>query len=218
MKYMPAKIVAILLFLGSNAFAEISVEILTVGFAGEAGHLYRGGSYAPLGVRLTLTNEQERQVNVRVEQYDLDGDIVVDELSIALTPDLKGARSRWLYFVPNPGSSVNAEGLSLQVFDENDTALEVVHQGERKRKIKLPNSPEVIDEKSFVILSIGEQTAGKIKTISDHRADEASPFTKPIRVPHISPDLVPDHWIGLEMVDAIVWEGANPQPTQSSVR
>ena len=30
---------------------------------------------------------------------------------------------------------------------------------------------------------------------------------------HISPDLVPDHWIGLEMVDAIVWDAANPTPT-----
>ena len=215
MKFMPAHIFAILLSLGSSTFAEISVEILTVGFTGEAGHLYRGGSYAPLGVRLTLANEKERQVNLRVEQNDLDGDIVIDELAIALTPDRKGTRLRWLYFVPNPDTSLGAEGLSLQVVDENGTALEVVHQGERTRRISLPNSPEIIYEKSFLILSIGEQTKGKIGTISDYQADEDSPFAKPIRVAHISPDLVPDHWIGLEMVDAIVWEGANP--TQSTM-
>ena len=72
---MSARIIPIVLLLCSNALADISVEIVTAGFPGEgvSQHLYRGGNYAGLGVRVALANEEPRQVWIRVEQHDRDG-------------------------------------------------------------------------------------------------------------------------------------------------
>ncbi len=200
----------------SLAPADISVEVLTVGFAGEDALVYRGGSYAPVAVRLTLTNEKERQVFVHIEQYDRDGDILYADRMVTLTPDLKGpARPHWLYFVPNPEGTSGARRFTIQILDENGDAIEVAYNGRITRKLSLPNAPAVLGEKSFLVLSITTGTAGKIRTLSDYQNPDDSEFAKPLRVAHISPDLVPDHWIGLEMVDAIVWDAADPTALSS---
>lgn len=217
---MSARIVAILFVLfGPSALADINVEILTVGLPGEGSskYVYRGGCYAPLAVRLTLSNEQPRSVVIRIEQHDRDGDILTTDKMVGLTPDLKGVgRTHWLYFVPNPRSTAGTGEFSLQILDEDRNALEVMHNGEPTRKVSMPGSPEFLDESMFLVLSITDQTAGKIRTLSDHLDPGASAFAKPLRVAHIQPERVPDHWIGLEMVDAIVWDAADP--TQLSVQ
>jgi hypothetical protein len=75
---MSVRIISILLLLCSNALGDIGVEIATVGFPGDGNsrYVYRRGCYAPVAVRLTLTNEDPRTIYIRLEQQDRDGDII----------------------------------------------------------------------------------------------------------------------------------------------
>lgn len=208
-----APTLCVLLSCAGPAFGTITAEILTIGFPGEGEqkYVYRGGAYAAVGVRLSMTGEDARQVIVHLEQHDRDGDIIYTEKSIALTPDLEGAaRAHWLYFVPNPVTVANGATLTLQVLDEEGQTVLVTYNGQVTHRISPPDYPEVLDDGSFLVLSISNDTAGKVRKLSDSNDEGKSEFARPVRVAHISPDLVPDHWIGLEMVDAIVWDAADP--------
>ncbi len=211
---MSVRIISILLLLCSNTLGDIGVEIATVGFPGDGAsrYVYRRGCYAPVAVRLTLTNEDPRTVYIRLEQQDRDGDIVYTDEMVALTAGLEGqSRQQWLYFVPNPETGVGDRRFNIQILDDKGDAVTVFHNGKETRRVELPDNPEPLPEELFLVLSIGTETAGKIRSLSDFREPDASEFTKPLRVAHISPDLVPDHWFGLEMVDAIVWDNADPK-------
>ncbi|MCG3136494.1 MAG: hypothetical protein HJJLKODD_00328 [Phycisphaerae bacterium] len=212
MRYIISTI-GLILLLTTPAWGSIDLEVVTIGFPsdGSVKWLYRGGAFAPVGVRLTLKGESARTVYLRVEQFDGDGDIVYTDKMIALTPDQEGVvRTHWVYYVPNPETGVRAQGLTLQLLDESSEAVAVNYDGQTVRRVVVPDMPEVIEDEQMIILSIGEGTAGKIRALSDAKAPEDSKFNRPVRVAHISPDLIPDHWHGLEMVDAIVWEAANP--------
>ncbi len=185
-----------------------------VGFPGEgmSRYVYRRGCYAPVAVRLTLTNEDPRTVYVRLEQQDRDGDIIYTDEMVALTAGLDGqARQQWLYFMPNPQTGAADRPFNIQILDDKGDAVTVFHNGKETRRVELPDNPEPLPEELFLVLSIGTETAGKILSMSDHLEPDSSEFTKPLRVAHTSPDLVPDHWFGLEMVDAIVWDSADPK-------
>ncbi|MCH8854356.1 MAG: hypothetical protein IID41_17145, partial [Planctomycetes bacterium] len=211
---MSVRIIFSLLLLCSNALGDIGVEIATVGFPGDGAsrYVYRRGCYAPVAVRLTLTNEDPRTVYIRLEQQDRDGDIIYTDEMVALTAGLEGqARQQWLYFIPNPQTGVGDRPFSIQVLDEKGDAITVFHNGKETRRVELLDDPEPLSEELFLVLDIGSETAGKIRSLSDFSEPDASEFTKPLRVAHISPDLVPDHWFGLEMVDAIVWDSADPK-------
>ncbi|MCH8054067.1 MAG: hypothetical protein IH895_08410, partial [Planctomycetes bacterium] len=211
---MSVRIISILLFLCSNALGDIGVEIATVGFRGDgaSAYVYRRGCYAPVAVRLTLTNEDPRTVYVRLEQQDRDGDIIYTDEMVALTAGLDGqARQQWLYFMPNPQTGVGDRPFNIQILDDKGVAIAVFHNGKETRRVELPDNPEPLSEELFLVLDIGAETAGKIRSLSDYPEPDASEFAKPLRVAHISPDLVPDHWFGLEMVDAIVWDAADPK-------
>ncbi len=211
---MSVRIIPILLLLCSNALGDIGVEIATVGFRGDGAsrYVYRRGCYAPVAVRLTLANEDHRTVYIRLEQQDRDGDIIYTDEMVALTAGLDGqARQQWLYFMPNPQTGVGDRRFNIQILDDKGDAVTVFHNGKETRRVELPDNPEPLPEELFLVLSIGTETAGKIRSLSDYQEPDASEFTKPLRVAHISPDLVPDHWFGLEMVDAIVWDDADPK-------
>ena len=211
---MSVRIISILLLLCSNALGDIGVEIATVGFRGDgaSAYVYRRGCYAPVAVRLTLTNEDPRTVYIRLEQQDRDGDIIYTDEMVALTAGLDGqARQQWLYFMPNPQTGVGDRRFNIQILDDKGVAITVFHNGKETRRVELPDNPEPLSEELFLVLDIGAETAGKIRSLSDYSEPDASEFAKPLRVAHISPDLVPDHWCGLEMVDAIVWDAADPK-------
>ncbi len=211
---MSVRIISILLFICSNALGDIGVEIATVGFPGDGAsrYVYRRGCYASVAVRLTLTNEDPRTVYIRLEQQDRDGDIIYTDEMVALTAGLEGqSRQQWLYFVPNPETGVGDRRFNIQILDGKGNAVTVFHNGKETRRVELPDNPELLPEELFLVLSVDTETAGKIRSLSDFQEPDASEFTKPLRVAHISPDLVPDHWFGLEMVDAIVWDSADPK-------
>ncbi len=198
---------------GTPVSAEIAAEFVTVGFpsGGSQVAMYRGGAYAPAGVRVTLTNEEARTVFLQVQQDDLDGDLVVSTQMVGLAPDLAGTvATRWLYFVPNPDFRAGASALTLQVLDSDGEPLAVFHNGESTRRVRLPYLPEVLPSEVTLVLSISDSGAGWAGRLNDEGTEDGSEFLQPIRLSHISPDLIPDHWHGLEAVDVIIWEAADP--------
>lgn len=213
MKRLLTGIVALALIAPVATRAEITAEVVRVGFPGDGDspNFCRGGAWMPVALRLNLRNEEPRTVFIRIEQPDRDGDLVYVQKMVALTPDLKGAAVlHWLYIVPNPDTRTSASNLTVKILDENEEAISVYQNGREVRKVEIVDEPEPIEDRFFLVLSIGEGTAGKIRTLSDKTFADDSPFKMPLRVSHISPDTVPDHWHGLEMVDAIVWESADP--------
>ncbi len=192
--------------------AEITAEMVMVGFPNDLGTqpwLYRGGCYAPLAIRLSMKGEPAKTVYLRLEQRDLDGDIVYSDEFVNLTPELEGSgRLYWLYFVPNPETGHGVDAVAVQVLDENHEAIEVASNGRKARKVSLTDIPDVVQGQHFLVLSISKDTAGKLRSLGKETLKEGK-FTKELRVSHISPERIPDSWHGLEMVDAIVWDAAD---------
>lgn len=189
-----------------SARAQIEVLSAQVGFRSQSGLIYRGGAYAPLSVQVRLLGGEQRNVFVQVEQQDRDGDFVVARELIGLTAGLEGpARVHWLYFAPNPGHRPMTDGLKLQILDEEGNALEVTHNQATTRKVEV-GLPEYYTDDTTIVLDVTVGTASPIRALNEMNVEE-SRFTRPLRVAHAAPDGLPDHWHGLEMVDAIVWDG-----------
>ena len=71
-----------------------------------------------------------------------------------------------------------------------------------------------LSRQHFLVLSVTDAglTAGKIREMSDYAKPEEAEYTRPLRVAHISSSRIPDHWHGLEMVDAIVHDRKKIMP------
>jgi hypothetical protein len=75
------------------------------------------------------------------------------------------------------------------------------------QRLEPGQQPEVLVRDEYLILELGRGRKGRIGDLADQETREK--YDRPIRVAHLSPDALPDLWLGLEMVDCIVWEQAD---------
>ncbi len=190
------------------AHAAIEVNVTHVGFPGvPTGDVIRAGSWIPIIVDVALTNELSFDGTIRVAQPDGDGDECFDEVELHLRSDTGGARRVYLYVPANPRRT--DDRFTVEVRNEQGEAVRVVSQGERTFQATPGQQPNVLAEDDMLVLLVSSAAIGRFIELAG--AEFRDKFIHPVHLAHISPTDLPEHWIGLDGVDYIIWDDARPE-------
>ncbi|MEE9212690.1 MAG: hypothetical protein V3U29_08560 [Phycisphaeraceae bacterium] len=174
------------------------------------GGLIRPGTWTP--IRLTLANQSSRPRQVRCQWVlaDIDGDLVVAERVVPLTPQT--TQAVWLYAVPDVNVSDRAVW-HVQVIDE-ETGNAVAAQ-----RVAVAN---LLQQRVGVIGVTSAAGLGLDAFSEQWTQHERYRFLR-----GLDPQQLPDRWHGLSMLDALIWtpdapSGADPgklsHETQQAIR
>lgn len=187
------------------AQGRIDLQVRSVGFPATVDERFvaRDGQWIPIHVEITYNGPAPLQGALHVEAPDLDGDLVsFIEAPVVLTPGA-GIRHVWCYAVtPLPVRSplrvsFIADGARLAAVDVPELAF-------------LPN-------RYHFVLDISDSTLTGLRAIglppaaiSDFGVGVQRPFTQEFVVAAMACTSLPDRWFGLESVDTIIWDEADP--------
>lgn len=199
---------AIAAALSARAHAAVEVNVTHVGFrAVGRGDVVRAGSWAPVLVDLALTAQQVSfDGRLRVGQTDSDGDECYDEVEVHLRVDTGGTQRAVLYTLPSSHSG--ATRVYVELFDTEGRATPVVSQGELTFRAIPAQQPELARDDDVIILEVSAGTGGRVQDLV--APDQAERLERRPVVALTSPSDLPELWIGLEMVDHVIWEDADP--------
>jgi len=186
---------------GGQAPAALIVDEFRVGLRtiGE-GSVVRSGAWVPITVGVSLENEPAFDGILRVGQFDSDGDLCYDTVEIHLQAEGTNRVVRHLYIPANPRRSDLT--FTLEVLNSADEVVEVIHDGEPKSQVRPAEPFSVLDDDRLLILEVSPGTLSRISAL------EAMNYTRRPAVAHLAPRRLPEHWIGLEMADCIIWDDA----------
>lgn len=198
------------------ARAEVLADIVAIGYPFPNGWGYRQGAWTPVVVEIALLNQTAFDGRLRLQQPDRDGDFPVDEVEVHLIQanDSPAAPRRYtLYALAHPTGSADRDFVQVQLFSQTEdgqlgSVVEVISQGARERTLSIPQNLIEVGEDDLAILSVGEGMIGKIGQVGQRVLFNS--YERTNRVAHIAPAGLPDRWQGLEMIDVIVWDDADP--------
>ncbi len=201
-----------LFFLGvvavSPTIARVEVNVTHVGFPGIGrGDIIRAGCWTPILVDLSLVDQAEFHGSLRAAQFDDDGDRSVDSVEVHLRAETGGTARRTLYVPANPAGGNPLFQVELR--DAEGAIVRVFSQGVPTTQAMPADAPSVVSHDDVVILSVGKGAIGKIKDLTTPNI--GGKYKRNIIVAHVSPEDLPELWIGLESVDYIVWEDARAE-------
>jgi len=201
------------------ARGDIIGDVVRVGYLVDSGgqeslSVVRVGAWTPVVVDLALQQQTSFDGLLRVRQFDRDGDIYVDSVPVHLADTGAGAGQRyWLYSVAHPQDArtrdFEVELLESETGDESDASLvQVISGGVPVSAMVPPMQPEGLPDDACLILEISDSTLGRVRHLQDNKYQNR--FDRDIFIAHGSPADLPGNWIGLEMVDYLIWDNADP--------
>ncbi len=186
----------------------VNVNVTRVGFPTiQLADAVRRGAWAPIIVDLDLVDLPSFDGSVRVGQFDQDGDECYDRVSVHLRADTGEAPRLYLFVPPSPPG--RQDRFVIELFNEEGEAVQLLSQGELTFQAKPSREPVPIEEDDILILSLSTGAIGRIQDLTTLERRET--YLRQILVGHMSPDDLPELWIGLEMVDYILWDDARPE-------
>ncbi|MCX5690248.1 MAG: hypothetical protein NTV94_10790, partial [Planctomycetota bacterium] len=220
-------IVALVAGIGLNAAAVAQQTPRTEGGTGEVqielerfgtGNQARVGSWCGIRLKLTDSAPKQRELIVRLRSVDSDGDKPVSQVGLTSNPGL--GQQIWLYTrLPHP-LLANPSMLSVGVYEalETNSVGEPGTPGYRAGVLLAsltltPKGGAVIEPTVGLIGVIGARGLG-LQQYAD-RAGISNPWHKIANevteiTTGITPEDVPDRWIGLSQFEAIVWADGDP--------
>lgn len=202
--------IAIVAMATSVVDAGISVRINRVGLFAGAQQKVRDGvvTFVEVGVRNQGAAPFEGVL--QATQTDRDGDVVISELVIAVTPD-GNWESKEIYFVPNMRDNdgriviklYTTEGELLEFADQNGAAVKSI------RSDPYYDQPE---KESFLIVTMmsGNRLVHGQYLTQATQGLEISDTVAGREIEALAPRELPRKTQGLDAVDAIIWEDADP--------
>ena len=190
--------------------ADIEINVSHVGFPVVGfGNAVRSGQWVPVTVDLALLNEPGFDGYVRLGQYDLDGDECFDRVDVHLRADTGGTQRVHLYALANP--QLNHGRYGVELFNDKDEAVKVISRGESALLATSPQEdwPRTLDDDDVLILSLAEGAIGREGDLAE--GEQGGLYLRPVKVAHLSPSDLPEHWIALDAVDYVVWDDARPE-------
>ena len=192
--------------------AEVIGDVVRVGYLTNTGSVVRLGSWTPVVVDLTLQNQASFDGKLVLKQTDRDGDIYRDVVPVHLFADGGDQRRYWLYTPASPSGLLRYQyQVELLATGENgreERQVKIVSGGKEVSHISPPTSVSMLPDDEYLILTLSNGPIGKIRHLVT--GDMESSLDRPVQIAHISPESLPGKWIGLEMVDCIVWDQADP--------
>ncbi len=206
-------LLAMVLFVGSSRGSSaasgdvVQGEVVSMGLGGVNGLAgkYRPGAWVPVRVRLENRSGKQLAVRLGVEQVDLDGDKVLSlgQKVILDTTDVEG-RDFWVYYWPRPDDELKGAP-SVAVMDESGSQVLATIAAPTPKSglanVGIPErDPDSMQGCRWVVV-LGPQWAGWGSYYRSFGGTEAT-WTSFID----RPEGLPDNALGLDGVDAIVWE------------
>jgi hypothetical protein len=211
-----------------DASGEVSIDVRQIGL-----RITRPGEWAGFQVEVTDSGTKARNVFVRLELPDADGDSVVMQRWIVTNPGVK--QSVWLYawqpFDLHPGYAYRftayeaEERSSLSLATGGGSGGDASGQ-DRYRPVRRIGSrvfplgqAQAVDATRELIAVVGASQAGFDQYASCRFPDRPySPTGHELTevVAGLKPDDLPDRWMGLAALSTIVWTGrdAEEQPSR----
>jgi len=205
-------VTTLVLTLSSISNGAIIAEIARVGYPTSSGAAIRAWSWMPVVVDLRLEGEAQFNGYLRLRQFDRDGDAYIDIAPVHLVAETGPQQRYTLYTVANPAGGRGGEiRVELLRSEDPDTdvgeLVRVISSGREATFLELPIEPLVIPDDQFVLLYISDRTIGKIRYLVDY--EKADSLDRTVYLTHVSPYDLPSQWIGLQMLDAVVWDQAD---------
>lgn len=188
--------------------AVLEGQVVRVGFplvrvvGGE--QAVRPGEWVPVVVRLRLDNEGSFDGWIRISQPDIDGDLAYDTQRVQLLRDQE--REYTLYALAG-ANSASESAFAVEVNSSDGRRVELMSGGRPTPVLRRSAECELLTADDFLVLSLGDVVGAAQALESPSRATE---FRKSIRLAHFGPDSLPSLWIGLQAVDAVIWDDADP--------
>ncbi len=185
---------------------EMSLEVLQVGFGGRP----RPGDWVSLQVRIQDHAEKVRNVMIRMDVPDADGDTAMMQRVIASNPGVK--QIVWLYaYLPlstEQGTVFNVVAREAKERETPDAQGSKYDAGRQIGSVafRLANPvPSVCG----MIGVVGAPLAGLDQYRTAFNGEDWAPLGHELTaVTSVGPADVPDRWMGLAPLEALVWTGA----------
>jgi len=165
-----------------------------------SGHHYRIGTWTPIYIELNNDDSDQFVGRVEVRQADRDGDGVVASRDVVVTD----SRRCFLYV---PGGWYERPGqFNVQVYNDKGRLAELYDdQGEPIKELPVPGELTAVPAETQVILDISAKPITQLR-----RLVKDEQLIRELFVARMSPADLPDAFAGLDLVDVIVWDGADP--------
>ncbi len=188
---------------------QVEGRIRRVGLFEGASPTVRSGCMSFVEVELRWFGGEPFDGELRINQQDRDGDVVTAVQTVALAPDGQW-RPYEVYFVPH--TEQGSDRLQVRLFDSDGRLVRITTDtGEDVSEL---DSPLVTDAPSAEELLIVDLT---VPRMLPHTACLDTRWRHPMSerlnartVRPLSPNSLPSRAQGLESVDAIVWDDADP--------
>lgn len=196
-----------ILVASAAATPNLEVNVTHAGYPTlPSGHVYRHGTWTPIVADVALISGASFDGIVRSGQTDADGDRAFDEVEIHLREGT--AESKRLHLYVHANAPFSQGDFWIEALDEGGDAVELVSRGEVSFRATPPVQPASLFADDFLIVSLSPESVGRVKDLIE--SDLIPKYRRKIRVSHMNPVNLSEHWVGLEMVDAIVWDRARP--------
>ncbi len=191
-----------------SASGQIEGRINRVGLFAGGMPLVRSGNWSFIEVGLRFRGDRPFEGELRVSQSDRDGDIATSVAPVALAPGAEW-RAYQVYFVPSDVSGTagppairlyDAEGRRVGLLDETgDVVTELVSQ-------------PAVDLSADDFLVVDLSTPRRLAHVAwlDSKRRQQLNWINARHVRAMPPRELPVRWQGLDAVDAIVWDDADP--------
>jgi hypothetical protein len=187
--------------------AQVDGRVLRVGLFAGASPVVRTGEWSFVEVDLRYTGSAPFDGELRVEQLDIDGDVVTSVLPVALTHDGQW-RPYQVYFVPHDMGA--NQTLQVRLFDSTGRLVKLRDDtGKEIGELVSPVFGDLPPEDILIVDLTMPRKLPHAAWLDSGRLNKAN-WSNARSVRALSPREMPFRWQGLEPVDAIVWDDADP--------
>jgi len=203
----------------AGGIAAIRGDVVSAGFDVHGpnfnGRVVRLGVWTPVVVQLALEGQVQFNGKLRIRQADRDGDVCYDYADVLLNADSIATRRYTLYALPTvgPDGGVNIE---VELVNEDGDVVRMLCDGQVMRSLHPRSAPEVLADDQDLIVGVSA-VQSKITRLGNAPVQTIHPLRR-INVACIEPDKIPERWQGLEAVDCIVWDDADPDAINNAQR
>ncbi len=192
---------------GPAAGTQVEGRIKRVGLFSGATPIVRSGNWSFVEVELRWAGDQALDGELRVDQLDRDGDVVVSLLKVALVPDGEWHRYQ-VYFVPH--DVIANDRVRVRLHNDRGELVRILDQTGQEL-LELVSDP-VYDLSAEETLIVDLTTPRKLAHLAwlDSGRSGRGGWINSRKVRGMSPGDLPTRWQGLEAVDAIAWDNADP--------
>jgi hypothetical protein len=199
---------AIVLLWTSPAAAQVQGRIRRVGIFEGGAPLARPGKWCFVEVELRNGDTKPLDGELHVEQLDRDGDVVMSVEPVALVPEGPW-RPYEVYFVPNQSENNNA--IRVTLFDADGRLIRLLADtGEEVGALICPTFTALSAEELLILDLTTPSKLPHVAALDTRQQRNEGDHTNLRVIRGLSPKELPRRWQGLEAVDAMVWDDADP--------